>query len=232
MIDIIIDNRENKLIQLFENNNNKIIKQNLEIGDIIFNYDNNPLIIIERKTLSDLCASIKDGRYKEQKMRMINNYQNCKKIYLIENIGEFNLSKSILLSSKINCTLRDNISVLESNSLENTYEIIMKIFNNIPKYIEQLLNKNIIKEDYVNCIQSNKKANLTKENIEILQLCVIPGVSKNIAKIILNYYGSLMILYNNINNNSDDIINEISELKNGKRKLGNKFASKFINFIK
>ena len=114
---------------------------------------------------------------------------------MIENSGHFDLGNSILMSTKINGILRDNISVLESSSLINTYEILMKIVNNIPKYLDILLNNKNNDESYVSCIQINKKANLNKENIEILQLSVIPGISKNIAKVILNHFGSIREIY-------------------------------------
>ena len=232
MIKIVIDNRENKLIELLEKNNINITKKNLEIGDIIILSDEKPIIIIERKTLSDLSASIKDGRYKEQKIRLIHNYKDCKKIYLIENSGHFDLGNSILMSTKINGILRDNISVLESSSLINTYEILMKIVNNIPKYLDILLNNKNNDESYVSCIQINKKANLNKENIEILQLSVIPGISKNIAKVILNHFGSIREIYKLLDiKDKNEFIKEISELKNGKRKLGKKLSEKFVDFI-
>ena len=64
MIKLIIDNREIKLIELLEKNNILIEKRNCEIGDIIYEYEEKPFIIIERKTLNDLSNSIKDGRYK------------------------------------------------------------------------------------------------------------------------------------------------------------------------
>ena len=232
MIKLVIDNRENKLIELFEKNNINIIKKNLEIGDILIIYEEKPIIIIERKTLSDLSASIKDGRYKEQKIRLIHNYKNCKKIYLIENSGNFDLSNSILLSTKINGILRDNIYILESSSLINTYEILNKIMKNIPKYLDILIGIKNNDESYISCIQVNKKANLNKESIEILQLSVIPGISKNIAKVILNHFGSLRSIYQMFDNkDKNEVIFEISELKNGKRKLGKKLSEKFINFI-
>ena len=232
MIKLVIDNRETKLIELFDKNNISIIKKNLEIGDILIINEEKPIIIIERKTLSDLSASIKDGRYKEQKIRLIHNYKNCKKIYLIENTGNFDLSNSILLSTKINGILRDSIYILESSSINNTYEILMKIMKNIPKYLDILLGNENNDESYVSCIQINKKANLNKENIEILQLSVIPGISKNIAKIILNHFGSIREIYKLLDTkNKNEVILEISELKNGKRKLGKKLSEKFIDFI-
>ena len=38
----------------------------------------------ERKTTCDLYSSIRDGRYKEQKCRLLNNYDKRKILYIIE----------------------------------------------------------------------------------------------------------------------------------------------------
>ena len=66
-MEIIIDNRENSLIKLLEENKIVFIKKNLEIGDIQFIENDKLIYILERKTINDLGASIKDGRYKEKK---------------------------------------------------------------------------------------------------------------------------------------------------------------------
>ena len=78
-----IDNREIKLIELlksYSTQNKTLIPLDvkpLHIGDIIIEHSvlANPTpvkytIIIERKCVSDMIASIKDGRYKEQKIRL------------------------------------------------------------------------------------------------------------------------------------------------------------------
>ena len=77
---IIIDNRERELVKLlkaFSDNNgfNFVIEvEKLDLGDIIIKDDNdNTKLIIERKTISDLAASIRDGRYKEQSYRLNGN---------------------------------------------------------------------------------------------------------------------------------------------------------------
>lgn len=63
-----IDTRETKLIKLFNEKYSdiNINIQQLDIADIhiINKYTN---IVIERKTITDMLSSIKDGRYKEQK---------------------------------------------------------------------------------------------------------------------------------------------------------------------
>ena len=57
------------------------------LGDIVFvNDEGNDFIIIERKSLSDLIASIKDGRYNEQSYRLIHSSGLYRHhiVYLIE----------------------------------------------------------------------------------------------------------------------------------------------------
>ena len=91
---LVIDLREPKTLvayitSLNESAKNKvtIIQKNLDIGDFVFYDEKNErtLLIIERKSLSDLESSIKDGRYNEQSFRLneapINNHNI---IYLLE----------------------------------------------------------------------------------------------------------------------------------------------------
>jgi ERCC4-type nuclease len=63
----------------------KIVTENLPLGDFIIADEKEDKIIIERKTISDLLASIKDGRYDEQSYRLNGlNHHNHNVIYLIE----------------------------------------------------------------------------------------------------------------------------------------------------
>lgn len=99
---IIIDEREkslyDKCIEIKEANSTDypsitITKTLLAIGDIsIITDDKKDITIIERKTLSDLLASIKDGRYEEQSYRLIHSTKihTHNIIYLIEG-GIFSL---------------------------------------------------------------------------------------------------------------------------------------------
>ena len=84
----IIDNRERKVIDCISKKNIEYKLTNLNIGDYIFAYnpkEDNPKVIIERKTVDDLASSIKDGRYKEQKVRLLNEQNNGHQIiYIIE----------------------------------------------------------------------------------------------------------------------------------------------------
>ena len=146
--ELIIDNREKYLIKALDNLNTKYKKENLELGDIVFKYDNKIALLIERKTLDDLSASIRDGRYKEQKVRLLNtNINKINIMYLIE--GNFNnkskingMSSDSLLGSIANTMFRDNIRVYMTNNLTETCNLLLKINKNLPNYINNLIINN------------------------------------------------------------------------------------------
>ena len=96
---LTIDVRERELIKLVQRiikttpkfNNIQLIIKSMPLGDISFGKsDTTPenlteYLIIERKSISDLTASIKDGRYAEQSFRLSGtSYPNHNIIYLIE----------------------------------------------------------------------------------------------------------------------------------------------------
>ena len=104
---IKVDNRESELLKkieyLVQNNEYykeiKISVENLPLGDFIINDEVNDLIIIERKTINDLLASIKDGRYEEQSYRLNGiNHPNHNITYLIE--GNISNTNSKLIKQK------------------------------------------------------------------------------------------------------------------------------------
>ena len=62
-------NKINAFLSTNKKENITVTSDNLPLGDIIICDDKGTeKLIIERKTLSDLAASIRDGRYKEQKV--------------------------------------------------------------------------------------------------------------------------------------------------------------------
>ena len=71
-MNLIIDYREHRLVEHFRYRPNVEIKK-LDVGDIIFRFKDELVILIERKTVNDLVSSIMDGRNREQKMRIMNS---------------------------------------------------------------------------------------------------------------------------------------------------------------
>ena len=124
---IRIDVRENKLISLLEKQllekttkySIEIQKEQLAIGDIILEHANSKLII-ERKSVNDLAASISDGRYTEQSFRLDKTLEhNHNIIYLIEgDIRQFKdtsrINKKALYSSLISLNSYKGFSVMRT----------------------------------------------------------------------------------------------------------------------
>jgi len=205
-MELIVDNREGKLKDLMNPELN-IRFDNLDIGDFIFQKKDTQevLFIIERKTLPDLASSIKSGRYREQKLRLINSGISLDKIiYLIE--GRLvkkqyidGMPSTTLISSIINLLLRDNIKTIFTNDLEDTFYWLETIYSKIED--NKLTGSNSQKQDiqYLDTIKTKKKDNLNPKNCFILQLSVIPGVSNKIANAINDNYPSLTQLLNGFN---------------------------------
>jgi hypothetical protein len=105
----------------------QIISQTLPLGDIIINDGTNDCVIIERKTFTDLAASIKDGRYEEQSYRLNGlQHHNHNIIYLIEgDVNRFNtfkerIDKQTLYSAMFSINYFKGFSVMRSSHLEET----------------------------------------------------------------------------------------------------------------
>jgi len=113
----------------------KITKKQLEIGDIHIIFNDN-IYVYERKTMNDLISSIKDGRYKEQKLRLLSdiNFNNIN--YIIEGTdiiaSNNNHNQELLTSIYYNSIYRDSINVFFTKNI-NRYSNIFII--TINKYI-------------------------------------------------------------------------------------------------
>ena len=105
----------------------QLISETLPLGDIIIGDGTTDFIIIERKTLRDLAASIKDGRYEEQSYRLNGlQHHNHNIIYLIEgDMYHFNafkdrIDKQTLYSAMFSINFFKGFSVMRSNNIEET----------------------------------------------------------------------------------------------------------------
>jgi ERCC4-type nuclease len=192
---IKIDVRERELIDLVNKQianypNIQVEVTTLPIGDIIICLDNSyELVIIERKSVADLAASIKDGRYEEQSYRLNGlNHHNHNIIYLIEGdinkFGSFNdrMIKSTLYSAMFSINYYKGFSLMRSFSLVETATIICNMASKLAKEhdkgkIGYYLNINNINNDTISndTISNNTNAS---ENTEVLDKAYVSVVKK------------------------------------------------------
>ena len=234
-----IDNREKDIINILENTNDlSFIKENLDIGDFQFlDNENNLKLIIERKTLNDLSKSIKDGRYKEQKNRLLHSIDsNIRKIYIIEgnNFKTFELPKKVYEGMIINTIIRDNIHIYNTKDINETIKFLKDTYGKISKLEIESSNNKENNNVYLSTV---KKKNLNNKTCFINMLNGIPGVSNKIAECFLEEFPNIFSFFNyfknEFNNDEKMIIDYLSNKKYGsnKRKIGNKTAIKMYLFL-
>ena len=119
----------------------KINVENLKLGDIVISHNDgggNELLLFERKSLNDLAASIKDGRYVEQSFRLdgYESVPNHNIVYII--VGDLSkwkenakygcksrVNKKTLLSSMCSMLYYKGFSVIRTMNMTETCELIL-----------------------------------------------------------------------------------------------------------
>jgi len=147
-MNIILDERENSLFEyiktiLSQNPNFQNIhlsKKVLPLGDILISTIND-LLLIERKSVADLLASIKDGRYEEQSHRLIHasGFPKHNIIYVIE--GGFSFlnpsDKKIVYSAITSLSVFKGFSVYHTSNLQETADWIVHMADKIGRDVQK-----------------------------------------------------------------------------------------------
>ena len=232
--------------------------KNNEIGD--------ELMLFERKSLTDLASSIKDGRYAEQSFRL-NGYEaipNHNIVYLIEgDLSKFKeskynrVTKKTLLSSMFSILYYKGFSVVRTMNALETCDLISSWADKLERECEKTsdtkkqyycaANKVVVEEEgkdkdkeegkeqsqqYDYCktlkIKKEKNGNVTPDNIGVIMLCTIPGISSKTAIVIMNEFKTIGQLIKSFDLNPH-CLNNICIETNGKQR---KIASNCIENIR
>ena len=229
---ISIDFREKDIIKHCTEMNEPLNKieiktDNLLLGDILIDK-----LLIERKTINDLAASILDGRYREQSFRLVKALdEGFKVFYFIEGNMDLytgSISKNTLVSTIYSLTDKGFQVLLTKNSKETAF-FILQFAEKMKKNKKVDISTNIVecKVSYENTqgiIQTKKNKNITKDNISVFMLCQIPGISITTAGILLEKYGHISHMIYAMKENPK----EIENFRNNEKKL-NKNIIKNLN---
>ena len=216
----------------------------LDLGDVVVSDDDGEeLLIIERKTIKDLAASIKDGRYEEQSFRLNNIFiPNHNIIYLIE--GDLNfynqkytrIPKKTLYSAMFCLNYYKGFSLVRTASIRETAEYILRMTdklarkNNVLGYYNGGAETPV--KNYCEVVKKVKKNNVTPDNIGSIILSQIPGISSVTSLAIMKQFGSLYALIKALEKDNH-CLNELSyETKSGKtRHISKTCIENIIKFL-
>jgi ERCC4-type nuclease len=267
---ICIASGESKLLKNLEELRDKIPQENqfhientgLHTGDILIGYkdpnytneivlenfitkkiDNlRPLILIERKTISDYCQSLKSQHYQNQKSRMMSyrDQTGCRCTLVVEGFYEQqDLSPNIcgtplstLEQAFTSIQYRDNFCVMH---VENTYfhaEYIMKILKSYEKYKlykgNYSDNDDNLRKDFMDSLKARKKTNLDPKMSYNLMISNIPDISVNMAEKISELYPTMKTLITHLETNGPD---SLANIQLNKNKFGKVKSQKIYQYI-
>lgn len=235
MITILIDSREQQFASLLRSRDLdkyaveiEFRIQSLDIGDIHLCYENK-VWIFERKTVKDMIASIHDGRYKEQKQRLLASGLDCS--YVIE--GDDILSsrhekyQSVLSSAYIHTIYRDGMKVIFTKHIADTCTFILTMCTKIIDKPQNFISDHPT-QDYIDCIKLKTKKidNITPDICFIMQLAQIPSISNVIAKNIQKVYPTMKVLIKTLDD-AEDKVAVLCQIE----KIGKEKASKILEYL-
>jgi len=182
----LLDIRERDLIPLMPNWPVKM----LPIGDLWIGVKDEEIqegsIIAERKTVTDFESSFLDGRYREQRTRLLAycSEKKAKPFYIIE--GSFDrtqqrLEKKALWKLLTRLSLRYGIGLFFTKSLEETAElgeILLEQWKEDPKVFQGET------VSYAETLHVNKKDN-TSQVVQTMMIAQVPGISVKTAQALL-----------------------------------------------
>lgn len=225
----LVDVREKKLIALLKKSKYDIEVKSLPIGDIImYNDKDQAQVIIERKTIADMYASFRDGRYKEQRQRILESNIPLK-IILVEgnnlNDNRRHFNEHFLTKSLTSIFLKERLKLIRTLSIQETAVTLEHIFskiNNLPLQDDPSTEGDC-------SIQLARKDKITPKVYFQSSLTLIPGVSYKVAKEICAPYNSLQEFVTDLDLKKLQSI--VLESTKNKRKLGKALATKIVSFM-
>ncbi|MFD2203279.1 ERCC4 domain-containing protein [Shivajiella indica] len=183
-LEVIIDDREPISIEkkLLEKGNLLVQRKRLEVGDYMFDNE----LIVERKTILDFCASIKDGRLFKQ----IGKLANCTipGILILEgkqkDFKATDFSAPAINGILISISVGFKIPILRSKGIEETVSIMLQGYKQLTKESFQYYRSHPRRRKF-----KKKKDRHFHDKIHILE--GFPGIGNERARSLLEKFQTL-----------------------------------------
>lgn len=202
---------------------------NLDLGDYQFVVNGECILVIERKSIADLEASIMDGRFHEQKARLLGCYPSQNILYIIE--GDTRDARKVnIRSALIGLCVRDRITFMSSGDVQTTVDILCDIYKKIGT-------GSLSQEPSTHCdallasVKMRKKENITPESFFKACLSCVPGISLTTAGRLYDHFGNLHAMLSTLELRGSRYAEELDVgTTRKKRRLGKLGAALFEYF--
>ena len=229
-----IDHRETKLKEFIPASSDSVVHEQIEFGDIQLLCSGSVMFIFERKSISDLIASIKDGRYKNQKAKLLTLFQPSQICYIIEGAvkwGSSTQNDKMVQGAIIGMLMRDNFGIVQTKNPEETAQFLLGVQQRVQKEPDNYLVKQGVKSVVVSDL---KVAEATPKDCYLHMLCQIPDVSEKTAHGIIEKFPTFSVLFRELfGKTQQEQIQMFETVKIGTppRKISQKAVLNIIEFL-
>ena len=174
---LVIDRRERNLLHLIPDAE----CETLEVGDVLCQNEGGPGWVAERKTTTDLARSLCDGRWDDQRDRLLNSGRRA--IFIIEGgFKDVDFPREPWLGACVNVAANDGALLFRTWGISETVPLIEQLAKTV----------DIPSTTPINTLGVSKRRKYnTAENIWIRQLTCIPTVSERVARALLTHFGPM-----------------------------------------
>jgi ERCC4-type nuclease len=235
MTKIVIDSREHALGASLEKMGCAFEFKMLDVGDIELYAgceDDEPMLTVERKTLEDLASSLSDGRYSEQRLRLMDHRGIDRIAYVIEGRSAFSSHSPGVRGALMSLSLKHRIQVIRTENVDDTAFFVMSALKKLKEDRESTSGGG---GGYAgaacraSCVK--KRDNVDPHQCFLHQLSQIPGVSYVMAVRIAAHPGfeSMRNMISKLDSLSGDKDRRAEFLSIDK--IGPKLADRLITYL-
>jgi len=217
-----VDDRENQVYNALGAHHPDVAcdRVRLTTGDFQVWRGDTAALVVERKTRSDLHASLLDGRFHTQRARMVHEFGADKVAYIIEGGTCWSESAS---AAEIGIVLRDRIPVLWSSGLDDTAALLARLSRCDVAPRDSPPSGEL-------AVRTARSSQDSPEASLAAMLRCVPGVSASRALLLSAKFGSMSKLVGRIAQDTDGVVAEIASFKAapGKNAFGKALARRVV----
>ena len=188
-VEIIADDRENRIAKEFSRKDIDVAKKRLEVADFVLSED----VAVERKTSQDFVDSIVDNRLFDQ-LQDLNSYEDP--VILIEggNIySKRNVSEKAIRGALSSVILDYNIPIIWSQGVDDTVELLI-----------QMAEKEQDDSEKEVAVRGNSSGKTMKQRKEFI-VAGLPGINTKIARRLLREFKTVRRIFEASNEELQEI---------------------------
>lgn len=221
-VKVLIDDREQRLFSQIEYRRPDVVieKIRLDVGDIHILVNDVMTLVIERKTRSDLEASLKDGRFHSQRARMV-QFAGDNVCYIVEGGVDWSDPCS---GAEIALIMRDRIPVMWSSGIDDTADLVDRLSRS------NLKQRSCPPSNHLHVKTSRAQSHCPVKSLASMLRCV-SGVSAKRATTLSAMFGSVCNMVKQVELDQTTVLNSISSTRDGTKKYGVALAKRILNAI-